>query len=177
MSQTTCRVCGQVYPDSQKSCPRCGCQQGAAIPAYLRCKRCRTVLPSSLCNCPQCGQGISPKTASVVLFRELANGQGGQTEGRTPSGAANSPKTTKSDAPKRAAQPADKRRKTLLWAASIAAVALLLTGETFLVKSIYANVTYRDVSTSGTAAVRWRPTSARPTPFMKAPLRKRPSTR
>ena len=49
-----------------------------------------------------------------------------------------------SNAPKRAAQPADKRRKTLLWAASIAAVALLLTGETFLVKSIYANVTYRE---------------------------------
>ena len=104
MSQTTCRVCGQVYPDSQKSCPRCGCQQGAAIPAYLRCKRCGTVLPSSLRNCPQCGQGISPKTASVVLFRELANGQGGQTEGRTPSDATNSQKTTKSNAPKRAAQ-------------------------------------------------------------------------
>ena len=144
MSQTTCRVCGQVYPDSQKSCPRCGCQQGAAIPAYLRCKRCGTVLPSSLRNCPQCGQGISPKTASVVLFRELANGQGGQTGGRTPSDATNSQKATKSNAPKRAAQPADKRRKTLLWAASITAVALLLTGETFLVKSIYANVTYRE---------------------------------
>lgn len=102
------------------------------------------MLPSSLRNCPQCGQCISPKTASVVLFRELANGQGGQTEGRTPSGAANSPKTTKSNAPKRAAQLPGKRRKTLLWAASIAAVALLLTGETFLVKSIYANVTYRE---------------------------------
>lgn len=49
-----------------------------------------------------------------------------------------------SNAPKRATQLAGKRRKKLLWAASIAAVALLLTGETFLVKSIYANVTYRE---------------------------------
>lgn len=88
--------------------------------------------------------GHLAKTASVVLFRELANGQGGQTGSRTPSDAANSQKTTMSNAPKRAAQPAGKRRKTLLWAASIAAVALLLTGETFLVKSIYANVTYRE---------------------------------
>lgn len=154
MSQTTCRVCGQVYPDSQKSCPRCGCQQGAAIPAYLRCKHCGTVLPSSLRNCPNCGQGISPRTAGVVLFRELTGGQNGQAEGGIPNGAGNRQGAARNTRPKgnaaeskkskRATRPSSRGRRALLWTGSVAAAALLLTGEAFLVKGIYANSTYRE---------------------------------
>lgn len=134
MSQTTCKVCGRIYSADQKSCPRCGCLQGATIPAYLRCKRCGTVLPSSQRNCPKCGQPISPQTAGVVLFRDLAG---------KPSAAASATPLNQGK-PKRPSTPISKRQRIWRWIGGIAAALLVLVGETFLVKTIYANVTYRE---------------------------------
>lgn len=132
MNQTKCKVCGQVYPESQPNCPRCGCPQGATVPAYLRCKRCGTVLSSRHRTCPHCGQAISPQTATVVLLRDVPASPS------APSAARPARRTP------RPAASQSRGRQWLRWSGGVAAALVVLVAEGFLVKTIYANITYRE---------------------------------
>ncbi len=137
MGEITCKVCGAQYPDKRKSCPRCGCRKGEAVPAYLRCKRCGTTLPSRNAACPGCGQEISPRTATAILLPPVRN--------------------------------VDRRKALVWWGTGIAITLLLLIGEFFWVKSIYADDAYIQIKELWGDPVDISKNRREPDPVYKAP--------
>ena len=138
-----CKVCGKEYEASEGSCPRCGCLPGHSISAYLRCKHCGETFTSSHQFCPGCKSPVSPRTADAVLLSQVPKTRVVRSEviARETAAVRQADERAKPTPPR---TPQSRKKLRRRWALAIVVALLLLVGETFLVKAVYANITYRE---------------------------------
>jgi hypothetical protein len=75
MEDHECVVCGASYPNSEKSCPRCGTESGKLrqmfdeiLDEIIKCPSCGTALEKGVTSCSVCGYNSQGTIENVAVF-------------------------------------------------------------------------------------------------------------